>query len=85
MRATLLLLPAVLCAADAAPQVTADDLQNLVVCARRTVGSLSPAEMQTVVAAIAHAEADIAELRKPRPVTVPAPPSHSATAAAVKP
>ena len=63
--------------------LTADQLQNLVICARRALPTLSPDEMVAVAVSIKAAEADIAEMRKPKPVTVPAP--HSATAAAVKP
>lgn len=68
---------------EPSPHLTAEQLQNLVVCARRALPTLTPDEMVAVAVSIKAAEADIAEMRKPKVVTVPAP--HSATAAAVKP
>lgn len=94
MRAlALLLLAAALAGADAQaapptmaelvakplpPQLTAEDLQNLIVCARRLLPTLSTAEMAVLVGAIARGEADLAQMRAPRPS-----PARSTTAAAV--
>lgn len=43
--------------------VTADDLQNLVVCARRQLPALSPDEITAVAQSIKRAEAQIAAMR----------------------
>ncbi len=57
------------------PTITADDLQNLAYCARQCMPNLKTAEMLLVATAIQHAEADIAEMRKPAVdnVTMPQP------------
>lgn len=52
--------------------ITDHDLQNLAYCARQCMVNFTPDQMLMVATAIKHAEADMAEMRKP-PATVTMP------------
>jgi hypothetical protein len=46
---------------------TADDLQNLMACSRRSLPSLTPDELVAIAGALARATKDMEEMRKPQP------------------
>jgi hypothetical protein len=60
-------------ASMSAVQTTPDDLSNLVACARMALPSLTTDQIVAVAAAIRHAEADIASMRKTASSLPPAP------------
>jgi hypothetical protein len=55
--------------------VTADDLQNLVVCARRSLPTLTADELGAVAVSIKHAEEAIVAMRQPPAAPAEKPPA----------
>lgn len=62
--------------AMSAVQITPDDLQNLVACARMKLGDLTADQIAAVAVAIKHAEEDMAAMRKAA-ASLPPPPAEA--------